>query len=178
MRVGPCEAGWPPWLQAAEAEAKRLKRERQEEAPESDSEDEAESAAAASQVGAGLKRARRDERGRWQAESDELRALKWAQLARGVAPSTVSANIEDVRAVPCTGPGAIRGRLSVNLLWTEQGESRRGQPVLARSPFWGLEHVTRARVATLSTPRRVLTPKRSFAGRPLQCGYAFHALSH
>ena len=99
MRVGPCEAGCPPWLQAAEAEAKRLKRERQEEAPESDSEDEAESAAAASQVGAGLKRARRDERGRWQAESDELRALKWAQLARGVAPSTVSANIEDVLAL-------------------------------------------------------------------------------
>ena len=23
-----------------------------------------------------------------------------------------------------------------------------------------------------------LTPKQSFAGRPLQCGYAFHALSH
>eukprot|EP00966_Prymnesium_polylepis_P091135 2109472-Prymnesium_polylepis.1 len=31
---------------------------------------------------------RRDESGRFQAESPELRALRWAQEARGVAPST------------------------------------------------------------------------------------------
>jgi hypothetical protein len=80
-------------LQAAEAELKQLKRERQQDAPELQSESECEPE---QQV---LKRPRRDELGRWQAESDELRALKWAQLARGVAPSTVSANIQDVLAI-------------------------------------------------------------------------------
>ena len=42
---------------------------------------------------------RRDELGRWQAEAPEIRVLKWAQEARGVAPSTVSANIADVLAL-------------------------------------------------------------------------------
>lgn len=39
---------------------------------------------------------RRDERGRWQAESSEVRALRYAQLARGISASHVSANIQDV----------------------------------------------------------------------------------
>jgi hypothetical protein len=40
---------------------------------------------------------RRDEAtGRWQAESPELRAVRWAQSARGVHPTTVSHNIQDV----------------------------------------------------------------------------------
>ena len=39
---------------------------------------------------------RRDEKGRWQAESPELRALRHAQLGRGVASSKVSQNIADV----------------------------------------------------------------------------------
>ena len=40
--------------------------------------------------------ARRDDSGRFQAESTDLRAARLAQLARGVAPSSISANIEDV----------------------------------------------------------------------------------
>ena len=43
---------------------------------------------------------RRDERGRWQAESNDLRVLRWAQLLRAVAPSTVSHNIQDVVSLP------------------------------------------------------------------------------
>ena len=39
---------------------------------------------------------RRNENGRWQAESDEIRGAKWAQIARGVAPSTISANMADI----------------------------------------------------------------------------------
>ena len=39
---------------------------------------------------------RRDESGRFQAEAWQVRALRWAQEARGVAPSTVSHNIQDV----------------------------------------------------------------------------------
>lgn len=39
---------------------------------------------------------RRDEHGRWQAESPELRSARMAQVARGVSPSTVTANIEDI----------------------------------------------------------------------------------
>ena len=39
---------------------------------------------------------RRDESGRFQSEAWELRALRWAQTARGVSPSTVSHNIQDV----------------------------------------------------------------------------------
>lgn len=42
---------------------------------------------------------RRDERGRWQAEDEDVRAMRYAQLARGVAPSTVSANVTDVLAL-------------------------------------------------------------------------------
>lgn len=41
-------------------------------------------------------RARRDERGRWQAEDEDLHAVRLAQLGRGVAASTVPANIQDV----------------------------------------------------------------------------------
>ena len=41
-------------------------------------------------------RARRDEKGRWQAEDEDLHALRLAQLARGVAASTVPANVQDV----------------------------------------------------------------------------------
>ena len=39
---------------------------------------------------------RRDEAGRFQSEAWQLRVLRWAQEARGVAPSTVSHNIQDV----------------------------------------------------------------------------------
>ena len=46
-----------------------------------------------------MQQPRRDDRGRWQAESVELRALRWAQLARGVAPSTIAANLSDVFAL-------------------------------------------------------------------------------
>jgi hypothetical protein len=46
---------------------------------------------------------RRDERGRFQAESDEVRALKWAQYARGVSPSTVKANIQGVLSLLAHG---------------------------------------------------------------------------
>ena len=46
---------------------------------------------------------RRDEAGRFQAEAPELRALRWAQLARGVAQSTVSHNIADVVELLCPG---------------------------------------------------------------------------
>ena len=46
---------------------------------------------------------RRDEAGRFQAESPEVRATRWAQLARGVAPSTVSHNIQDVLSLISPG---------------------------------------------------------------------------
>ena len=42
---------------------------------------------------------RRDEMGRFQAESVEVRSLRYAQVGRGVAPSTVSHNIQDVLAL-------------------------------------------------------------------------------
>ena len=42
---------------------------------------------------------RRDEKGRWQSESPEIRSLRWAQLGRGVAPTTVEANLQDVFAL-------------------------------------------------------------------------------
>ena len=41
---------------------------------------------------------RRDERGRWQAEDEDIRGMRYAQIARGVAPSTISANVTDVLA--------------------------------------------------------------------------------
>ncbi len=42
---------------------------------------------------------RRDEIGRFQAESPDVHAVWMAQLARGVAPSTISANVADVAAL-------------------------------------------------------------------------------
>ena len=48
---------------------------------------------------------RRDEKGRWQAEAPEVRALHWAQLARGVAPMTVDANMQD--AIALLTPGVV-----------------------------------------------------------------------
>ena len=46
---------------------------------------------------------RRSEAGRFQAESTELHALRLAQVGRGVAPSTVSHNIQDVLALVAPG---------------------------------------------------------------------------
>jgi hypothetical protein len=46
---------------------------------------------------------RRDEAGRFQAEAPEVRAVRWAQLARGVAQSTVSHNIADIIALLIPG---------------------------------------------------------------------------
>ena len=46
---------------------------------------------------------RRDERGRWQAESPELRSARMAQLARGVTPSAVTANMEDIISLLAPG---------------------------------------------------------------------------
>ena len=46
---------------------------------------------------------RRDEMGRWQAESPELHAVRLAQLARGVASSTTAMNIADVLALVAPG---------------------------------------------------------------------------
>ena len=48
---------------------------------------------------------RRNDRGRFQAESPEIRVLRWAQLARGVAPSTVGANMQD--AIALLAPGVV-----------------------------------------------------------------------
>ena len=39
---------------------------------------------------------RNEDTGRFQAEADEVRALRWAQLARGVAQSTVAHNLADI----------------------------------------------------------------------------------
>ena len=49
-------------------------------------------------------RPRRDERGRWQAEDEDLHACRLAQLARGVAPSTCAANVQDI--IDLIMPGA------------------------------------------------------------------------
>jgi hypothetical protein len=46
---------------------------------------------------------RRDASGRYQAESWQMRALKWAQLGRGVAKSKVCHNIQDVVSLLCPG---------------------------------------------------------------------------
>eukprot|EP00966_Prymnesium_polylepis_P272841 6303351-Prymnesium_polylepis.1 len=47
---------------------------------------------------------RRDEEtDRWQAESPEVHSVRLAQLARGVAPSTVSMNISDVLQLVAPG---------------------------------------------------------------------------
>ena len=46
---------------------------------------------------------RRDESGRWQAESPEIHGVRMAQSARGVAPSTISANIQDVLSIIAPG---------------------------------------------------------------------------
>ena len=47
----------------------------------------------------GAKKGRRDERGRFEAEPWQLRVLKWAQLGRGVSPSSINANITEVMLV-------------------------------------------------------------------------------
>ena len=49
--------------------------------------------------GSHAKLARRSKDGRFQAESWQQRVLKWAQLGRGVAPSTVNANITEVLTI-------------------------------------------------------------------------------
>ena len=46
---------------------------------------------------------RRDERGRFQAESPDIESVRLAQLGRGVAPSTIADNIEDVLALILPG---------------------------------------------------------------------------
>jgi len=89
----------------AETEARTLKR-TMAELDASDSESESESGLEPATVqrprrdekrhGALEVRARRDEKGRWQAEDEDLHALRLAQLARGVAASTVPANVQDV----------------------------------------------------------------------------------
>eukprot|EP00966_Prymnesium_polylepis_P198804 4607405-Prymnesium_polylepis.1 len=69
-------------------------------------------------------RPRRDERGRWQAEDEDLHACRLAQLGRGVAPSTVAANVQDIIdlimpgakiASPCTRSSQIqRGEVTLS----------------------------------------------------------------
>ena len=54
---------------------------------------------------------RRDEHGRWQAESPDVHSVRLAQIARGVAPSTVAMNIADVLAIVAPGvdvPGTCK----------------------------------------------------------------------
>ena len=46
---------------------------------------------------------RRAENGQFQAESMNIRSLRWAQSARGVDPSTISQNLEDVFATMLPG---------------------------------------------------------------------------
>ena len=102
------------WTRTAEAnrKANRLAKELQcKEEEEESSEDESmgedsdgqeNSPCQPRQLGFEVK-PRRDERGRWQAESPELHAIRLAQLARGVAPSTVAMNISDVLELVAPG---------------------------------------------------------------------------
>ena len=90
-------------------------------------------------------RPRRDKQGRFQAEDEDLHALRLAQLARGVAPSTVSANIQDVLQLvhpgvvipsPCVRSSRIqRGEVTITAYWRGNGclEVRRLQ---ARDDSW------------------------------------------
>ena len=87
----------------AEAAVKELKRkvEAMEAASDGDSDDESDDEPRTVQrprrAEPGIEvRPRRDEKGRWQAEDEDLHALRLAQLARGVAASTVPANVQDV----------------------------------------------------------------------------------
>ena len=67
---------------------------------------------------------RRGEHGRWQAEAVEIRSLRWAQLARGVAPNNISANIQDVLAL-------VAPELEVPASCDRQSHLMRGEVTLA-----------------------------------------------
>ena len=89
----------------ANRKVKRLNKELQKETERMETESESEDADDESEEEDPTRRLpfelvpRRDEAGRFQAESDEVRALRWAQLARGVASSTVSHNLADFCAL-------------------------------------------------------------------------------
>ena len=74
-----------------ETEAQAMEVDEPTSADESDESDDETRKALAFEV-----RPRRDERGRWQAEDEDLHACRLAQLARGVAASTVPANVQDI----------------------------------------------------------------------------------
>ena len=63
---------------------------------------------------------RRDEAGRWQAEAPEIRTLRWAQLARGVAPMTVCSNLQD--AICMLAPGVDVPAMSKSQIRALRGE--------------------------------------------------------
>lgn len=81
---------------------------------------------------------RRDERGRWQAEDWPVRALRWAQQARGVAPSTVSRNIQDVLSL-------IAPELEVPATCERQNKIIRGEVTLGGEAMaaWKFAKATR-----------------------------------
>ena len=72
-----------------ERKAAKAQQEREEEEEEEEEEEDEEAAVALPFDVL----PRRDEMGRFQAESVEVRSLRYAQVGRGVAPSTVSHNI-------------------------------------------------------------------------------------
>ena len=82
---------------------------------------------------------RRDELGRWQAEAPEIRVLKWAQEARGVAPSTVSANIADVLAL-------IAPHLDIPMSCERQNRIIRGEVTLAGEAMAALKFAAAMRI--------------------------------
>ena len=114
-------------LEKVEAELEELKHEEAEEESDEDSEEESEdeeSPLPARNINLEFMRDRRDEHGRWHAEDEDLRACRHAQLARGVAPSTCAANVQDILdllapgnsiASPCTRSSQIqRGEVTLS----------------------------------------------------------------
>ena len=82
---------------------------------------------------------RRDERGRWQAEADEVHSMRMAQCARGVAPSTIAANIQDVLAM-------IAPELEIAATCERQSRMLRGETTLAGEGMAAWKFATSKRI--------------------------------
>jgi hypothetical protein len=92
----------------------------EEASDESDGEQQQQERPATPDFAAFSQRARKDARGRWQAEADEIRALRLAQLARGCAPDIASQNLNDIFALlPGGGSLPATSRAHSHALRTE-----------------------------------------------------------
>jgi hypothetical protein len=84
-------------------------------------------------------RPRRDERGRWQAEDEDLHACRLAQLARGVAPSTAAANVQDI--IDLVMPGAQLPSPCTRSSQIQRGEVTLGGEAMAAAKFAACKRV-------------------------------------